>query len=397
MGKKGKRSNKNDARKEAEKILKESDKLVDGALDDMMEDMFSKGINRYREAIRLLESKKELMVYTRGRCIIAYYLLMYHEYKRRNYKEAIDCYNKLMAHSVGANSKFIGIVSLYYQLIMLRNSSQECQLSDFIHNITLANGTMTSTDIWNICIGAISAFRAHKLFDSAIGLELTCGSLVQSPHLSKISLALTYLEQYRVEFRQRSQMRKDDIRRIISLMDSLVTEKPPFEGYAYFDYCLVLAQCYYLTSTQTAQEEKRTTRASKFVEQFLSALTDEDGSKIAQDRCFTCDQAVTSDEVQFVCSGCRVACYCSINHQRATWKREAVQGTRIGHEILCPLYKAFRKYKLQEVSKDRDKEKEAKAKRRLEKECVKFLADGLGLKNKCFPREYCDSASSVFD
>ena len=402
MGKKGKRSKQKDARKEAEKsksrvlhsfvsiqnsqllssVLRESDKLIDGALDDMMEDLISKGINQYRESIRLLESKKELMVYTRDRRIIGYYLLMFHEYQRRNYKEAIDCYNNLMADSVGANSKFIGIVSLYHQLIMLRLSGQECQLSDFIHYITLADGTMTTTDIWNICMAAVSAFRAHKLFVSAIGLEMACGSLIQSPQLSKISLALTYLEQYRVEYNQRSQMRTEDIQRITSLMHSLMREKPPQSGYAYFEYCLILAQCYYLS--QVFYDKRTTTKTSQLVEHFLSAITDEDGSKIAQDSCFTCDQAVAPDEVQLVCSGCRVACYCSIDHQRATWKKDAVQGTRIGHEILCPLYKVFRKYKVQKARKDRDEEKEAKMKRLFERECVKFLADGLGLKNKRF-------------
>ena len=109
-------------------------------------------------------------------------------------------------------------------------------------------------------------------------------------------------------------------------------------------------------------------------------------TKMKQDCCYTCGQTATSTEVQYVCSGCRVARYCSIDHQRMTWKKEAERGMHIGHEILCPLYSAFRKYIL--ASEERDEEKKSRMEKRFERECVKFLEYGLGLKNKCFPCEY---------
>lgn len=85
---------------------------------------------------------------------------------------------------------------------------------------------------------------------------MMCGSLLRSSELnSKLSLALTYLEQYRVQFRQRSLMRKEDIQRITSLMDSLVA-KYPFEGHSNFDYCLVLAQFYYLSQNCDGVQEE---------------------------------------------------------------------------------------------------------------------------------------------
>ena len=62
------------------------------------------------------------------------------------------------------------------------------------------------------------------------------------------------------------------------------------------------------------------------------------------DACYTCGQAVTRDDVQLVCSGCHVACYCSLDHQRMTWKKDTMYGMRIGHKILCPLYKACKKW-----------------------------------------------------
>ncbi|GFH58318.1 predicted protein [Chaetoceros tenuissimus] len=399
MGKKGKRSKKKDERG---KILRECDKLMCGAFDYINEHLYSKGISQFRAVVRLVESKKELMKvynsddYTFGRMhFITYFLLMYYEYQRHHYKEAIDCYNNFMAHPEDISPYLRSIGSLYYQLIILRLHSKECQVSDFINYITPPkDDTIPITCPENIFMAAVFAFRAHKQYDFAIRLEVARGSLILTPFKSKISLALTCLEQYRVEFRQRSQMRKGDIPRITSLVDSLVTEYPPSEGrtdladfvdFADVEYCLVLAQFYYLTrNSNSVQEEESIAKALKCVKRLLPVRE----GKIVQDRCYTCYQAVTPDEVQFVCSGCRVACYCSIDHQRATWKKEAVKGTRIGHEILCPLYKAFRKYKLEKVSQDRDEEKESKMQRRLDRECVKFLEYGLGLKNKCFSCEY---------
>ncbi|GFH58379.1 predicted protein [Chaetoceros tenuissimus] len=175
-------------------------------------------------------------------------------------------------------------------------------------------------------------------------------------------------------------MRKEDSQRIIGLIQSLLTEYPPFEGdHANLEYFLVLAQWYYLSQI-IVQEEQTIVMASRMIKYFLfvGLMRDKGGRKIVRDNCYTCGQATTPTEVQYVCSGCRVACYCSIDHQRATWKKEAVKGTRIGHEILCPLYKAFRKDQLQKVSQDRDEEKESKVQRRLH-ENMWFLEYGLGL------------------
>ena len=177
-------------------------------------------------------------------------------------------------------------------------------------------------------------------------------------------------------------------------MNSLITSvqaEYPVEKFGFNTYYMVLAQWYYLTHTLAADksaQEESITRAINFVDQFLysSIFATEGGlymPKMKQDCCYTCGQTATSTEVQYICSGCRVACYCSIDHQRNTWKKEAVRGMRIGHEILCPLYKAYRKYKLaSEVALL------TYSYTCLDRECVRFLEYGLGLKNKCFPYEY---------
>ena len=358
-----------------------------GAYTDGREGLFSKAVKQMRVAIQLLESKKELMVYTRDEHASAHFSLMTFEYERKNFKAAIDCYNLVMGGSKHktCSPQFRGTFYLYYQLLMLRLYGKECKLSDFAHYISREGNRITNV----ICMEAIVAFRARKQFDYAIGIEKACGSMIWSPLESKLSLALTYLEQYRLDFHRRPQLRSTDFAIMNSLIMSLQVEYP-IEYYTRFEYCLVLAQWYYLTHNLIGNKEtkKRMIDATpEMVEAILrSGSPLPQHSKLSEDSCYTCGQAATSTEVQFVCSGCRVACYCSIDHQRMTWKNEAWKGICVGHEVLCPLYKAHRKYK--EATKSRDKEKESRMKRRFDRECVRFLEDGLGLKDKCFPCEY---------
>lgn len=359
-----------------------------GADRDVRERLFSKAAKQIREIIRILESKKKLMVYTREKHLGAYLSLIHLEYLRRNYKAAIDCCNYVQ----GISSEFRVVVSLYHKLIMLRMNGQECQVTNFLNVISRKSNTIEKL----VFQEAVLAFRVHKQYDCAIRLEMACGSSQRSSELkSKLSLILTYLERHRVDFQKRSQMRKEDYLSICSLMLSL-KEGNPLELDNADQYSLVFAQWDYLTHTlasnESAKEEgiiSALANVKAFLYCSLEVVLDFGGSsKIGLDRCYTCNQAVTSTEVQYVCSGCRVACYCSIDHQRATWKKDAVKGLGIGHEILCPLYKALRKFELQLASKDSDEEKESRSRRRFERECRKFLENGLGLKNKCFPCEY---------
>ncbi|GFH55984.1 hypothetical protein CTEN210_12460 [Chaetoceros tenuissimus] len=297
MGKKGKRSKQKDAKKEADKIIKESDKLLGLAENDVDKALYSKAVNQYREAIRLLDSKKELMVYTGGLQSWACFLLMTLEYRRRNYKAAINCYNLVMAGSRHMNSQFKDLISPYYQMIMLRLSSQECQLSDFIHFLSQEDNTA------KVFYGeAVLAFRAHKMYDSAIKLEMACGSFHCSAFEIKISLALTYLEQYRLEFHQRSEMREKDFATMRSLITSIQTEYP-IKDHGSFEYLLVVAQWYYLVHTLIGNKEDKEESIDamkSMIEaclKFASPLLPY--SRLGEDKCYTCGQAATPTEVQY--------------------------------------------------------------------------------------------------
>ena len=90
--------------------------------------------------------------------------------------------------------------------------------------------------------------------------------------------------------------------------------------------CMLLAQLHYILHHQTPQ-------SIYYVEMYLKRMFE-----TGLDYCNTCSSAhaATQSEVQFVCTGCRTVCYCSREHQRLTWTKDAVQGMRIGHKILCP-------------------------------------------------------------
>ena len=100
----------------------------------------------------------------------------------------------------------------------------------------------------------------------------------------------------------------------------------------------------------------------------------------------SCCLAKLSEESALVCSGCRVACFCSLNHQRSSWKKDT-RGLGIGHKMLCPLLKAQRKYNdAKRMKKDNVKEHLL----RFDRECENFFSKTLGLEDLCFSREFIE-------
>ena len=77
-------------------VIEESDSLRQRARKDFDNHMFSKCVNEIRENIRILESKPELLMYTKDMHLDACYALMVCKYHRQNYNAALDCYNYFM-------------------------------------------------------------------------------------------------------------------------------------------------------------------------------------------------------------------------------------------------------------------------------------------------------------
>jgi hypothetical protein len=101
--------------------------------------------------------------------------------------------------------------------------------------------------------------------------------------------------------------------------------------------------------------------------------------------CFCC-ATIVPESSALVCGGCRAACFCSLEHQRSSWKKD-VKGQGIGHKMLCPLLKTYRKYK---YAKRARKGNEKEYLLRFERECEIFFSKSLGLEDLCFPREFID-------
>lgn len=211
----------------------------------------------------------------------------------------------------------------------------------------------------------MSALRVNKEFESAILIVKMFGVQYWEPSQQSLSLALTYLEGYRLNhiftdsndlyFFQGYNFLEDQQNGLYLMVLKLFLLHKHFDEEENIEQAIALIK-FYLTNTDLP----------------FSGLDD------SLDVCQTCGQAVTRNDVQLVCSGCHVACYCSLDHQRMTWKKDAIHGMRIGHEILCPLYKTCRKFA--SATRNGDVKKQLKMEKRFDRACLKFLTHGLGLK-----------------
>ncbi|GFH47224.1 predicted protein [Chaetoceros tenuissimus] len=207
-----------------------------------------------------------------------------------------------------------------------------------------------------------------KEFEKAISIAKQLEQLTGD----KMTLAIVYFEQYRLGLSDHS-----------LIHNFMPCPCPPSKYYYYgldgFDingrFCqvlLVFAQWEVMYHKQVSRE------AVFWVDEFVK--------KICQEHiCRSCTQAITDSDVPFVCSGCRVACYCSLDHQRLNWKKDPLTGMRIGHKLLCPMMNVCRKWK--QTNDVGNEEAAKKWRRRLDKEILYFLSHGLGLEERCFQKE----------
>lgn len=258
-------------------------------------------------------------------------------------------------------------------------------------------------------LDALGILRNMKEYDSAIDLgeklerltEKRCLSTFENSRefvgligdvgdLVTFENAVTHLERYRAEYhRQTGKVSRNNSLDIVLGAYIKIGDVPEKALAPRRDaYFMMIAQKDYLCHQVDDKDlsSQLCNNAIKHVEMYLETICG------FERLCFTCKQKGTATEVQLVCSGCRVACYCSLDHQRMTWKKDAIQGMRIGHEILCPLMKAYRKWKL---ASKKGNEKALELRRRFDRECLYFLSHGLGLKDKCFPEKELHKYISV--
>ncbi|GFH50903.1 predicted protein [Chaetoceros tenuissimus] len=382
MGKKGKKSKRAAAGKNVDAtaiFLQNINSRVD-KFSDEAEAMFSDGfyeesIEKLNDCIQIFEShnaaiarhgdKHMKRVFVCKQIIFSRIILT--EFSRCNYGTVIEIYNSMRERKEFEQLPpwFQWDMDIYHELARIK-LGDPCQLSPLVptiihilHEATLSDEAKQDLPSVEI-LAAIDILRSAKDFDNAIVLGKKLLDLKNDK--ASLSLTITFLEQYKAGKERKSNAH-------FPLFSDILKGLPecgiPECG---IPECMLLAQLHYILRHQTSQ-------SIYYTEMYLRRMFE-----TGLDFCNTCSCAHTS-EVQFVCSGCRSVCYCSRAHQRLTWMKDAVQGMRIGHKILCPLMKIYRKWR---NATDNNEEKASRLRVKFEEACLRFLSHGLRLKDKCF-------------
>ena len=126
---------------------------------------------------------------------------------------------------------------------------------------------------------------------------------------TKLSLALTYLEDYR-------------LKHVFTDSNDLYC----FQGYNFLEDFLedkentlhLMVLKLFLLHKNFDEEENIEQAIALIKSHLINSDLPFFGLDDSVDFCHTCGQAVTRVDAQLVCSGCHVACYCSLDHQRMT-------------------------------------------------------------------------------
>ncbi|GFH55911.1 predicted protein [Chaetoceros tenuissimus] len=387
MGKKGKRSR----RKTVTAADRASIVAVQTKIDELIVNktikswrlsLFSQAADDIREGIQLIEAtmlessdtllKMNLQTWFVECKQLLYSNLMPIEFRRHNFSTAIQIYENLFERGniqmKISSPRFLSLKLQYYEAFLRQGKgSADTFISLSKLRITHSHSLKHDDTLEKDLIRSADILRTTKHFDAAVAL----GKQLEELTGDKVSLATTHLEQYLVG--DKEFLPEDFASNIAQLL-----QKQDNDGTASSASMMVLAQLTYLLHQLYDDTEGVVRTAIGFIERFLDSFSR------AETHCITCGQAGTPTDVQLVCSGCRVACYCSIDHQRMSWKKEEVKGMRFGHEVLCPVMKAYRKWR--HANDNGDNERVPRLRRRFERECLYLLSDGMGLKDKCFQK-----------
>ena len=395
--------------------------LYDRAGKSSSKRLYSDSISGIMEVLQFVEAKEETI--TRHLKGTNYESMFYYEYLIMrvysslaieyyivcNYEEVIQIYNWFtskfnsaaalkMVTSTRNSKELMNLIMIYHELALIRVGNNIFANSFTFQQATNYMKNAKDRGSANVCrLNILSCLRATKNFDAAIDMGMqfvSIGNLEKKEVLElQVSLAITYIEIYRVEFYQRT---KKENKQGFVRVGQLIAHTVPTRNWEFMSYnnaelllshSVALAQWYYLQSQAVKSGDKEWTEFRREAIFYARAFIAKKWQM--KDNCFYCHQAPTKHEVKLVCGDCRVACYCSIDHQRASWKKSAVHDMCFGHEAICPAMKTYRKW--QEAVDGGDMEKEEKMKRLFGRECLGFLAYGLGLEDKCYDLEEVES------
>lgn len=340
--------------------------------------LYSKLTKVLEEGIHFIETKQDtifrLEQVTDDHMVSQIYyslvLVYYYSYNFETIPQVVDSFLSIAKTNRLVNNEFSYSISFHAQLALLRlgeTTVDECLsiLNDWKSKV-IAEIDHRFDGIKQAMEPAIIALMLMKEFGKAIAI----GKQLEQLSGDKLTLARIYIEQYRLGLSDHSVL--------YNFMPCPLDEGnyPRLDGFTmngrFCQDLLVFAQW------EVMYHKQASSGAVMWVDRFVNAIC-------GDYKCRTCTQAITDSDVPFVCSGCRVACYCSLDHQRLNWKKDPLTGMRIGHKLLCPMMKTYRKWK--HANHDGNEEVAKTWRRRYLKEIVYFLFHGLGLEERCFHKE----------
>lgn len=321
--------------------------------------------------------------------------------EQRNFQEVIFQYD----YCIKSLDSHFSTIALYYLVAMMATGQKsasdtatdvmEYLCTDLITSYKskryITNGL--ESFFVKICIAFITEFCRKRRWNEALNFHNKVSSFYleagEDVYNSSFILSTIYIERYRVEARKRptSQQSKmsASLYKYISHLafekDDAVSKHHPYRH-------LLWAQWLYLNRNGTYEQSINSEElALSFVHVYLDEI-----SMSSKSACQGCGQKSTCSDPLLLCSNCHVA-FCDIDHQRSSWKRNSC-GTGIGHEMLCPLLKAYRKFENARNAKEDFKLE--KYRLRYRGACEKFLSETLGLRDLCFSQKFVDDYGEVY-
>lgn len=382
-------------------LLEEADKLRTNSF-------FSQSNTKYQELISLVEAHKVAIV--RSESLDGYKeinigirtnlaIVALHQ---RNFQEIIFQYE----YCVKSLDCHYSTIMLYYIVAMMatgqRSASNtatdvmEYLCTDLITRYK-ANRYMTNgieSIFVKICVVFITEFCRKRSWNEALNFHNKVSSFYleagKNVYDSSLILSTIYIERYRIEARKRPAIQQNKISAsLYKYISHLILGKDDImfmsKNHPYRH--LLCAQWLYLNRNGTYEQSINIEElALSFVHVYVDEI-----SMSSKSTCQGCGQKSTCSDPLLLCSNCHVT-FCNIDHQRSSWKRNSC-GTGIGHEMLCPLLKAYRKF--ENARNAKEEAKLEKYRLRYRGACEKFLSETLGLRDLCFSQKFVDEYGEV--
>lgn len=400
-------------RDEFERIERAVKSLYEDSCDMNRQCLYSQAHEKLTQVASLLDANKGMFmknhpVYYKQTNVYAYEKIANVEVRRRNFQAVIPIYD--FCDSIFTITD--KLYSLYCLALMVTGKKDWYEASEVAlkyaqytfsvhqsgpsqHDLYPRKAHLASLGLhWNYFLVEL---RRMRKWDEALDFTNKFGIYIEESKFfaSDFLHVASYIERYRVEARKRP---KDDRNKMSVSLYTYIYAKigdgcakvETRKVYSYPYLALIYAQWMYLNHQGTSEKTVKDRETAIFlVEEYIK--TQDEG--LVMHNCLGCDQKSTTSNPLLVCSGCRFVCYCNLEHQRSSWRKDLHWGVGIGHKELCPLYKAYRKYKNARRSHGKNI---VEYHLRFQRECEKFLSDGLGLKDLCFSQDFVDKNGEEF-